>query len=92
MQLQGWGRSTLTSADVMVNLMDEDETNAVSPNQLFLSIMIGAITILMISSSAGPAIVKPLLLDGSLISDGRFAFVFENQETDVPMWTFSLAI
>lgn len=29
----------------------------------------------------GPAIVKPLLLDGSLISNGRFAFVYDAYET-----------
>ena len=61
--------------------MDEEDIDAVTPNQLFLSIMIGAVTILMISTSAGPAIVKPLLLDGSLISDGRYAFVFDAHES-----------
>ena len=61
--------------------MDEEDIDVVTPNQLFLSIMIGAITILMISSSAGPAIVKPLLLDGSLISDGRYAFVFDAHDS-----------
>jgi hypothetical protein len=59
----------------------KSETRDVSGSELFLSVMIGLVTILMISSSAGPAIVKPLLLDGSLISDGRYAFVFDAHET-----------
>ena len=48
---------------------------------LFLSILIASVTLLMVSTSMGPAIVKPLLLDGSLISNGRFAFVYDAYET-----------
>tara|TARA_B100000029_G_scaffold499844_1_gene570768 strand:- start:44 stop:1189 length:1146 start_codon:yes stop_codon:yes gene_type:complete len=59
----------------------ESATRDVAGSELFLSILIGAVTILMVSSSAGPAIVKPLLLDGSLISNGRFAFVYDGYET-----------
>ena len=49
--------------------------------ELLLSCMIAIVTVLMLSSTAGPAIVKPLLLDGSLISNGRFAFVYDAYET-----------
>ena len=48
---------------------------------LFLSVLIASVTLLMVSTSMGPAIVKPLLLDGSLISNGRFAFVYDAYET-----------
>ena len=43
--------------------------------ELILSCMVAIVTAIMLSTSIGPAIVKPLLLDGSLISNGRFAFV-----------------
>lgn len=43
--------------------------------------MVAILTVLMLSSSIGPAVVKPLLLDGSLISNGRYAFVYEGYET-----------
>jgi len=48
---------------------------------LLLSCMIAIVTALLLSTSVGPAIVKPLLLDGSLISNGRFAFVYDGYET-----------
>ena len=57
-------------------------------SELLFSIIIAAITGLFISSSIGPAIVQPLLLDGSLISNGRFAFIYDAYDTieddDVP--------
>ena len=49
--------------------------------ELLLSCMIAIVTALMLSTSVGPAIVKPLLLDGSLISNGRFTFVYDAYET-----------
>jgi hypothetical protein len=48
---------------------------------LLVSCMVAILTVLMLSSTVGPAIVKPLLLDGSLISNGRFAFVYDAYET-----------
>ena len=53
----------------------------VGSSELLLSCMIGIVTALILSTSVGPAIVKPLLLDGSLISNGRFAFVYDAYET-----------
>ena len=61
--------------------MYKEDLEPLTFKQLSLSILIGLVTFLVVSSSAGPAIVKPLLLDGSLISDGRFAFVFDAHET-----------
>ena len=43
--------------------------------------MVAIVTAIMLSTSAGSAIVKPLLFDGSLISNGRFAFVYDAYET-----------
>ena len=60
---------------------DEKVSSPVTSSELILSIMIGAITILMMTSSLGPAIVKPLLFDASLISSGRFAFIYDGYET-----------
>jgi hypothetical protein len=51
------------------------------PINLYLSLIVAVVTALFITSSMGPAIVKPLLLDGSLISNGRFAFVYDAYET-----------
>ncbi|MEC9090733.1 MAG: hypothetical protein VYC11_05125, partial [Candidatus Thermoplasmatota archaeon] len=62
-------------------MVEEAVERDLNASELILSVMIGAVTILMISTSAGPAIVKPLLLDGSLISDGRYAFVFDAHES-----------
>ena len=62
-------------------MTEESATREVTSSELFLSIMIGAVTILMVSSSAGPAIVKPLLLDGSLMGEGRFAIIYDGYET-----------
>ena len=50
-----------------VIMVEETIERNLDSSELVLSIIIGALTILMISSSAGPAIVKPLLLDGSLL-------------------------
>lgn len=62
--------------------MDLDDKDQVSKSsELFLSVLIAIVTVLMMSSSIGPAIVKPLLLDGSLISNGRFAFVYDAYDT-----------
>lgn len=61
--------------------MNKEDLEPLSFKQLSLSILIGLVTFLMVSSSAGPAIVKPLLLDGSLISNGRFAFIYDAYDT-----------
>ena len=53
----------------------------VGDSGLLLSCMIAIVAALMLSTSVGPAVVKPLLLDGSLISNGRFAFVYDAYET-----------
>jgi hypothetical protein len=53
----------------------------VGSSELILSCMVAIVTAIMLSTSVGPAIVKPLLLDGSLISNGRFAFVYDAYET-----------
>ena len=52
----------------------DDEFTSV---QLTYSMIITAVTFLILSSSFGPLAIKPLLLDGSLISNGRFAFVHD---------------
>ena len=55
--------------------MDLDDKDQVSKSsELLLSVLIAVVTALMMSSSMGPAVVKPLLLDGSLISN---AFILE---------------
>ena len=59
----------------------ETRVSPVESSELLLSCMIAIVAVLMLSTSVGPAIVKPLLLDGSLISNGRFAFVFDAYET-----------
>ena len=69
--------------------MSNDGDNGNSKiSELFFSVIIAAITGLFITSSIGPALVQPLLLDGSLISNGRFAFVYDAYDTieddDVP--------
>ena len=73
----------------LVLSMPDDIGNGKSKlSELFLSVIIAAITGLFITSSIGPAMVQPLLLDGSLISNGRFAFVYDAYDTieddDVP--------
>ena len=60
---------------------DCDGDTQIGSSQLLLSCMMAFVTALLLSTSVGPAIVKPLLLDGSLISNGRFAFVYEGYET-----------
>ena len=49
--------------------------------ELVSSIIIALVTSLLLTTSIGHVIVKPLLLDGSLISSGRFAFIYEGYET-----------
>ncbi len=56
-------------------------SNETSLSDLFPSLIVAAVTALFLTSSLGPTIVKPLLLDGSLISNGRFAFVYEAYDT-----------
>jgi hypothetical protein len=48
---------------------------------LFISIVIALVTSLLLTTSIGHVIVKPLLLDGTLISDGRYAFVYDAHES-----------
>ena len=60
---------------------DVENSTQVGGSELLLSTMIAIVTVLMLSTSVGPAIVKPLLLDGSLISNGRFAFIYDAYET-----------
>ena len=59
----------------------EEGVPQIGSPELILSCMVAIVTAIMLSTSAGPAIVKPLLLDGSLISNGRFAFVYDAYET-----------
>jgi len=49
--------------------------------ELVSSIVIALVTSLLLTTSIGHVIVKPLLLDGSLISSGRFAFIYEGYDT-----------
>ena len=60
---------------------DNKGISQVGNPELMLSAMVAIVTVIIISTSAGPAIVKPMLLDGSLISNGRFAFVYDAYET-----------
>ncbi|MEO2120385.1 MAG: hypothetical protein ABGX44_01080, partial [Candidatus Poseidoniia archaeon] len=48
---------------------------------LFLSILVALIVTLYLSTSTVPALIKPALLDGSLISSGRFAMTYDGYET-----------
>ena len=69
---------------IWVSNLSEEEfgvSSRVGDSRLLLSCMIAIVTTLMLSSSVGPAVVKPLLFDGSLISNGRFAFVYDAYET-----------
>ncbi|MDC3291014.1 hypothetical protein OAV27_00810 [Euryarchaeota archaeon] len=50
-------------------------------DNLFLSILVALIVTLYLSTSTLPALIKPILLDGSLISNGRFAMTYEGYET-----------
>ena len=61
--------------------LDDSDKRDLLISELLLSCTIAIVTALVISSSFGPAIVKPLLMDGSLISNGRFAFVYDAYET-----------
>ena len=58
-----------------------DQKEPSKSSELFFSVIIAAITGLFITSSIGPAMVQPLLLDGSLISNGRFAFIYDAYDT-----------
>ena len=51
------------------------------PVELLSSIVIALVTSLLLTTSIGHVIVKPLLLDGTLISDGRYAFVYDAHES-----------
>jgi len=63
-------------------ISDENKGNSqVGNSELMMSAMVAIVTVIIISTSAGPAIVKPMLLDGSLISNGRFAFIYDAYET-----------
>ena len=64
-----------------LSVVEEDGASRVGSSELLLSCMIAIVPALMLSTSVGPAIVKPLLLDGSLISNGRFAFVYDAYDT-----------
>ena len=55
--------------------------DSIELSNLFLSVFVGLVTAIFLTSSLGPAVVKPLLLDGSLISNGRFAFVYDAYDT-----------
>jgi hypothetical protein len=50
-------------------------------DNLFLSILVALIVILYLSTNTVPALIKPALLDGSLISNGRFAMTYDGYET-----------
>ena len=69
-------------------MYNNDNKETSKPTDLFFSIIIAAIVALFVSSSVSPALVQPLLLDGSLISNGRFAFIYDAYDTieddDVP--------
>ena len=48
---------------------------------LLLSILVALIVILYLSTSTFPALIKPVLMDGSLISNGRFVMTYDGYET-----------
>ena len=50
-------------------------------SDLILSCIVGFVTFLIASTSMGPVIVKPLLIEGTIISNGRFAFVYDAYDT-----------
>ena len=62
-------------------IRDKNGATPTDGSGLLVSCMVAILTVLMLSSTIGPAIVKPMLLDGSLISNGRFAFVYDAYET-----------
>jgi len=49
--------------------------------ELIISILVGLLVVLFLSTSTAPALIKPVLLDGSLISNGRFAMTYDGYET-----------
>ncbi|MDP6907031.1 MAG: hypothetical protein QF440_06400, partial [Candidatus Thalassarchaeaceae archaeon] len=57
------------------------EEKDIPPSELFLSCLTAIITALLLLTSTGPALIKPMLFDGSLISNGRFAFIYDGYET-----------
>jgi hypothetical protein len=73
---------------LVLTMFDDSGDGKSKLSELFFSVIITAITGLFITSSIGPAMVQPLLLDGSLISNGRFAFIYDAYDTieddDVP--------
>ena len=50
-------------------------------DNLFLSILVALIVILYLSTSTFPALIKPVLMDGSLISNGRYVMTYDGYET-----------
>jgi hypothetical protein len=50
-------------------------------DNLFLSILVALIVILYLSTSTFPALIKPILMDGSLISNGRYVMTYDGYET-----------
>ena len=48
---------------------------------LILSILVAGIVLLFLSTNALPALIKPVLIDGSLISNGRFAMTYDGYNT-----------
>ena len=66
---------------IITTVADRNIPRNTEASGVFLSCVIAVVTVLVMSSTMGPALVKPLLLDGSLISNGRFAFVYDAYET-----------
>ena len=67
------------------NAILEQETD---PAGLFLSMMIAIVVIMQLCTNIAPALVKPVLLDGTLISNGRYVMTYSGYDTvgadDVP--------
>ncbi len=56
--------------------------NTSEPGQdLILSVLVASFVLLYLSTNTVPALIKPALLDGSLISNGRFAMTYDGYET-----------
>jgi hypothetical protein len=60
----------------------DGNAEASKPGQdLILSILVASFVLLYLSTNTVPALIKPALLDGSLISNGRFAMTYDGYET-----------
>jgi len=60
----------------------DGNAEASEPGQdLILSILVASFVLLYLSTNTVPALIKPALLDGSLISNGRFAMTYDGYET-----------